>query len=224
MLSTQIRRHVFVDVCTQHDYLSPAGGKPCARLPELRRHLKQIMAFARWAHVGTLSCLESQRPKDAAGRQQGAQCILGTNGHRKSNLTLLPNHIVVPTDNSPCVSLELLKNHQQAILQKFSTDPFANPKLDRLLTELPVDRFVLFGAGLETTIRTLALGLLMRQRDVTVIGDACGTWDVERGDMTLRQLAAKNCEIVSARDFVRAELSSSKQFRGARIRRSRVVA
>lgn len=224
MLSTALRRHVFVDVCTQFDYLSPAGGKPCAGLPQLRRHLKQMMAFARWAHIRTLSCLESQRPVDVAGRQEPAQCILGTTGHRKAHFTLLPNHVVVPTDNSPCISLDILKEHQQAILQKVSHDPFANPKLDRLLTELPVERFILFGIGLETTIRTLALGLLMRQRDVTVIGDACGTWDNDRGEMTLRQLAAKNCEIVSARDFIRGQLANSKQFRSARIRRSRIVA
>lgn len=183
-----------------------------------------MMAFARWAHVRTLSCLESQRAVDCAGRREQAECVLGTTGHRKAHFTLLPDHVVVPTDNSPCISLDLLKEHQQAVLQKVSHDPFANPKMDRLLTELPVDRFVLFGVGLETTIRTLALGLLMRQRDVTVIGDACGTWDTDRGEMTLRQLAAKNCEIVSARDYIRGELATRKQFRTARIRRSRVVA
>jgi nicotinamidase-related amidase len=221
---TALRRKVFVDVCTQFDYLSPQGGRPCEALPQLRRHLKQMMAFARWAHIHTLSCLETQRPKDVAGRQSQVECILGTAGFRKPHFTLLPNHIVIPTDNSPCISLDIFRQHQQAILQKVSEDPFANPKFDRLLTELPVGGFVLFGVGLETTLRTLALGLLMRQREVTVISDACGTWDLDRGDMTLRQLAAKNCRILSARDFIRSELAQGKRFRSARLRRSRFVA
>jgi nicotinamidase-related amidase len=97
---------------------------------------------------------------------------------------------------------------QQLIFIKTHRDPFTNPKLDRLLTEMPAERFVLFGAGLECSLRLLALGLLLRGRRVAVAHDACGYWHTEEADMTLRQLAAKGCEIIATRQLIEQSLST----------------
>jgi len=103
------------------------------------------------------------------------------------------------------VSLELLHHYQQAILIKEHRDPFTNPKLDRLLTELPVRRFMIFGVSLESSIRLLVLGLLLRHRSVCLVSDACGFWNPSEADMTLRQLRAKGCHMLTARELIDAQ-------------------
>lgn len=213
---------IFVDVCTQRDYLASDGAHPSLNAGEVRTNLKRLMALARWAHVPTLSCVDARRPQDVRGLHH-AECVLGTPGQRKLAFTVLPDHVLVDSDNCLCVSLDLLHDHQQAILIKEHRDPFTNPKFDRLLTELPGGRFVVFGVSLETTIRLLALGLLLRQRGVTLVHDACGWWDPEEADMTVRQLAAKGCEVTTTRALIDTTLSHMR-LPSRMLRRRRSVA
>lgn len=215
---------LFVDVCTQRDYLHPDGLRPSHNLLPLRRNLKRMMAYARWLKIPTLSCVESRRAKDVLGTAC-SDCILGTSGQRKPTYTLMPSRVVIDTDNTPSVGLDLFEQQQQAILIKSHRDPFANPKFDRLLTELPVERYVLFGVALEESIRLLALGLLLRNRDVTIVADACGYWSAEDADMALRQLSAKNTRIVTTRQYLEAAITAGVRRPAAqRERTSRHVA
>ncbi len=197
------RADVFVDVCTQRDYLTHTGAQPTQNADRILPNLKHLMAFARWAGIPLLSCVDARRPGDVRGLPQ-SYCVLGTPGQQKLPFTLLPDRVLVESDNCLCVSLDLLQQHQQAILAKEHRDPFTNPKLDRLLTELPIRRFVVFGVSLETSIRLLSLGLLLRNRRVAVVWDACAWWNAEDGDMALRQMAAKGCEILTTRQLVDA--------------------
>lgn len=205
MRSAQMQ-DVFVDVCSQRDYLCVGGAMTCANAARVAPNLKRLMAFARWAHVPTLSCVDARRPNDVRGVYR-ASCVQGSPGQRKLTCTLLPDRVWVDSDNCLCVSLDLLNQHQQAIFTKDHRDPFTNPKLDRLLTEVPARRFVLFGALLEECVRLLALGLLLRHRQVTVVQDACAWQDAEAGDMTLRQLSAKGCEMVATSQLIAACLA-----------------
>lgn len=214
---------VFVDVCTQHDYLWPDGARPVLNAADIRPRLKHLMALARWARIPTLSCVDACRPDEVRGLPRPA-CVLGTAGQRKLPCTLLPDHVVVNCDNCLCVSLELLEQHQQAIFPKHHRDPFTNPKLDRLLTEMPGRRFVLFGVSLEATIRLLALGLMLRHRRVTVVTDACGWWDPEEGAMTLRQLAAKGCRLATTTELIEAAFGQYRRNGRQRLLRRRSVA
>ncbi len=213
---------VFVDMCTQRDYLTPMGAQPTLNVQQVLPNLKRLMAFARWAGVPTLSCVDARRPGDVRGLPR-AQCVLGTPGQQKLPCTLLPNRVLIESDNCLCVSLDVLRQHQQAILAKEHRDPFTNPKLDRLLTELPIRRFVIFGVALETSIRLLGLGLLLRSRRVAVVWDACGWWNAGDGDMALRQLVAKGCELVSTRDLVDSTMGAYRRNGHHRYRRRSVA-
>lgn len=210
---------VFVDLCTQRDYLASDGARPAANAPQVRANLKRLMALARWAKVPTLSCVDARRPQDVRGLGRAA-CVVGTSGQRKLACSLLPRRVLVDSDNCLCVSLEILQKYQQAILCKEHRDPFTNPKFDRLLTEMPSQRFVVFGVGLETTVRLLTLGLMLRHRNVALVHDACGWWDQEEGDMTLRQLNAKGCELLSTNELIKSTLVQHKPVRAALRRRS----
>ncbi len=214
---------VFVDVATQRDYLDPSGACRVLNASRITPNIKHLMAYARWAKIPTISCVEARRPADVRGLPS-RECVVGTLGQRKLSCTLLPQRKFIDSDNCLCVALDVLKRHQQVILVKESRDPFSNPKLDRLLTEMPARRFVLFGVGLETSIRLLALGSLLRHRQVAVVRDACGWWNEEDGDMALRQLAAKGCDVVRTHELVQTGLASTRRKGHYRRYRSRSVA
>lgn len=213
---------VYVDVCTQRDYLVAHGARPSVNATQIVPPLKQLMAYARWASIPTLSCVDVRRPDEVRG-VSNPDCVLGTPGQEKVRFSLLPHRVVVESDNRLCVPLDLLTRYQQAILSKRHRDPFTNPKFDRLLTEMPSRRFVVFGISLEISIRLLVLGLLLRRRRVAVIADACGCWNITDAEMALRQLHAKGCEILTVDGLVRTSLERHRAWNG-RPRHGRSVA
>jgi nicotinamidase-related amidase len=217
------RADVFVDVCTQRDYLATGGAAVIANAHPVVSNLKHLMAFARWARVPTVSCVETQRLSDVRGLPRPC-CVVGAPGQQKLSCTLLPERVLVDSDNCLCISLDIFQEHQQAILAKEHRDPFTNPKLDRLMTELPVRRFVVFGVALESTIRLLSLGLLLRHRRVAVVYDACGWWNREDGEMALRQLAAKGCELLTAQQLIESTVHQYRRNGQGRALRRRSVA
>lgn len=209
---------VLVDVCTQRDFLATDGANPCCNASDVRGNVKRLMALARWAHLPAISCVDARRACEARGLPR-PDCVVGTLGQRKLSATLLPSRVHVDCDNFLCVPLDLLEHYQQVILVKHHRDPFTNPKLDRLLTEIPAKRFVVFGAGLETSIRLLVLGLLLRGRRVALVSDACGWWSPDEGDMTFRQLSAKSCELLTTAQLIDETLATQRRV-AVRLRRS----
>lgn len=216
------RVDVFVDMCTQRDYLAPGGARPTLNADQVVRNLKHLMACARWANIPTLSCVDVRRPMDVRGLPTPS-CVLGTPGQEKLTCTLLPNRVQIESDNCLCVALDVLQRYQQAILTKEHRDPFTNPKFDRLLTEMPARRFIIFGVALETAVRLVSLGLLLRHRRVAVVQDACAWWSAEDGEMALRQLAAKGCELVTTAQVVEATVALHKRNGQARYWRRSVA-
>ena len=214
---------VFVDVCVQREYITRNGQVPCHNANQVALCAKHLMAFARLAKIPVLSCVDVHR-----GNRIGPEYVsVGAKAapqDRKAAFTLLPQYTVVESDNSLSVSLALLQQYQQAIFTKIHRDPFTNPKLDRMLTEMPARRFVAFGIPLETSLRILVLGLLRRKRRVTLLTDACGYWNRQEADMVLRQLGVKGCKLVTSTEYLRGALAPVARRLGIRIRPSRSVA
>lgn len=196
---------VFVDVCTQLDYLADDGARRMNNAVDVLPALRRLMAVARWEKLPTISCIDARSPDEVRGVQNPA-CVVGSRGQAKLPCTLLPARSVVESDNCLCIPLDLLDRHQQIIFVKRHRDPFTNPKLDRILTEMLARRFVVFGLPLETSVRLMVLGLLLRSRRVALVRDACGFWNEPEADMTLRQLEAKGCEILDSDSYTRHTL------------------
>jgi nicotinamidase-related amidase len=214
---------VFVDVCVQREYLTRNGQVPCHNADRIAINAKHLMAFARLAKLPVLSCVDVHR-----GNRIGPEFVSVVSRaaphEQKAAFTLLPHYTVVESDNSLAVSLELLKHYQQAIFTKIHRDPFTNPKLDRLLTEMPARRFIVFGISLEASLRILVLGLIRRKRRVTLLTDACGYWNRQEADMVLRQLGVKGCQLVTCGEYLRNALLPLAHRLGIHIRSSRSVA
>jgi Isochorismatase family len=209
---------VFVGLAVQREYLD-GGIQPCANSAALPRAVRQLMVLSRWSGQRMLSCVDVHRPHDIGdgfvglGFDDAAPCS------KMPSYCLLPKRTVVQSDNCLCVPLDLLEKHQQAVFVKVHKDPFTNPKLERLFTELPARRFVVFGAPLESSVRLLVLGLLRRSRRVLIVEDACGYFRQSEAAMTLRQLHVKGAEISSADTYVRDAVARLSQ-RPRRRRRS----
>src|SRR5262249_51982843 len=146
-------------------------------------------------------------PADAAARE------------KMLPFTRLQSYSVVESDNCLCMALDILQHVQQAIFTKVQWDPFTNPKLDRLFTEMPARRFVVFGVPLESSVRLLALGLLRRCRRVAVVTDACGYYNESEGNMVLRQLGVKGCELLTADAYLQNRLAEMSRGDRVRLRR-----
>jgi nicotinamidase-related amidase len=217
------KQDVFVDVCVQREYLTRNGTPACTNADLIINNSKHLMAYARLAKIPVISCVDVDR-----GNRIGSEFVSivsrAAPEDRKTAFTLLPHRILIESDNSLSVPLDLLQHYQQAIFTKIHRDPFTNPKLDRMLTEMPARRFIVFGIPLEQSLRILVLGLLRRKRRVTLLTDTCGYWNVQEADMVLRQLSTKGCELSTARAFLaHGLLRLARQF-GIRLRPSRSVA
>ena len=90
---------------------------------------------------------------------------------------------------------EMLEQCDQVILHKRCFDPFEEPRADRLFTESVADEFILIGALTEGAIRATALGLLHREKVVTVLVDAIGSYNEKAAKLALRHMRAKGARL-----------------------------
>jgi len=95
----------------------------------------------------------------------------------------------------------LLREYRQIVLHKRCLDPFDEPRIDRLLSEIRANEFVLIGACAEGAIEAAALGLLQRGKRVTVIVDAVGALDKQKAKHAFRKIAAKGARLIETRKF-----------------------
>jgi len=217
-------RDVFVELCLQSEYVGDGRPAPgCINAGRVVRSAKRLMALARMLGTPILSCVDMAHPS-----QMGRDIVdVRRNGNplaHKLPFSLLPRHVLVESDNCLGVALDVLERYQQAVFTKVHRDPFTNPKLDRLLTEMPARRFIVFGLPLESSVRMLALGLLRRNRNVAIVRDACGAWSEQEAEMALRQLGVKGCELLDCHAYVHQRLADRSQRRPGRARRGRSVA
>ena len=197
---------VLVDLNTQHDFLDPAAICRVRNGEELIPAVRRIIAWAKWNHVPVISSMDCHR--DGEGTHDGfpRHCIDGTSGQCKIPWTLFGTHVRIEGDCTLALPLDLFSEHQQVIFRKRTHDLFGNPKADRFLTQLRTEEFVLFGVGLEFSIEALALGLVARNRNVTVVVDCCGFWSNSEADLALRRMHAKGVDLVAVEQLLHRRL------------------
>lgn len=198
---------VVVDLSTQIDFCDPQGADPVANLDEAIPAWRSMIAWAKRNLTPVISSLESHRPREANGNGRSNTCCDGSIGQHKIEFTIFRRSINIEVDNTLWCPLDLYRKHQQIVFRKRSEDLFENPKADRFLTQLSVREFILFGVGLETSIRTLALGLAARRKRVSVVIDACGYWNRGRAELAERQMLAKGVNIITIAELRRRKLN-----------------
>ncbi len=194
------RSRILIDVNTQKDFFL-ADGSVCIRNHRrVLAHIRRMIAWARRNNIPVISTCEVYSNNNNGGN--GANyCLDGTDGQKKITYTLLNNRISFPADNSADLSRDVLRQYRQVILHKRCFDPFDEPRIDRLLSELRAKEFVLIGASAEGAVAAMALGLLLRGKRVTVITDAVGSHDKNDSKMAFRKMKAKGARLVETKRF-----------------------
>ena len=208
---------VLVDVNTQIDFCDERGASPVRNIPELIPALRRIVAWAKRNCVPVVSSLESHRPLELSDSGTPICCVDGSNGQHKLPFTVFPARTNIEVDNTFAVPFDLFKKYQQAIFRKRSSDLLLNPKADRLLTQLLVREYLLFGTGLEGSVKSIALALMARSKAVAIVVDACGYWDPNMAELALRQLSAKGARLVRVDELLGRRLPRPLRYPGRRL-------
>lgn len=192
---------VAIDLNTQVDFCDARGAFPIANLRQILPALKAAMAWIEAHGVPVVSSLDSHRRWEIERECVPVHCIDGTPGQRKLGFTLMPSHKLIEGDNTLWAPIDIFDSFRQVIFRKRTRDFFANPKADRFLTQLPALEYIVFGVGLENSVKNIVLGLLARNRRVSVIPEACGYWHKAEADLALRQVEAKGAALLTLADL-----------------------
>jgi len=191
------RRQILIDVDTQKDFFL-AGGKACIRNHRrVLAHIRRMMAWARSRKIPIISTAEVY--PDNNGENPAGYCIDGTDGQKKLRYTLMDNRVSFPADGSTDLPRDMLRRYKQVILHKRCIDPFEEPRIDRLLSEVRANEFILVGASAEGAIQATALGLLQRGKKVIIVADAVGSHNKRQAKLALRKMEAKGARLIETR-------------------------
>jgi len=192
------RKQILIDVNTQRDFLL-AGGKACIRNHRrVLAHIRRVMAWARHKNIPIISICEVY-PNNNNGNGAFDYCVDGTEGQKKIRYTLRTNRASFAADGSTDLPSDVLRRYKQIILHKRCVDPFDEPRIDRLLSEVLANEFILIGAGAEDAVKATALGLLQRRKKVSVVVDAVGSHHKKDAKLALRKMGAKGARLIETR-------------------------
>jgi len=128
--------------------------------------------------------------------------IAGGLSLKKINCTLHNKHISFDATDYADLPGRILEQYDQVTLHKRCFDPFEEPRADRILTESEADEFILIGAPTEGAVRATALGLLHRQKKVTVLVNATGSLNIASGKVALLHMRAKGARLTNTKTFL----------------------
>ena len=192
------RWHLLIDVDTQRDFLLPTGRACVRNQAEVLANIRRVIAWARLENVSVISTAEVYPNNN--GCSEMSYCLDGTDGQKKISCTLLNNRVSFPADNKNSLPADLLLAYRQVILHKRCIDPFDEPRIERLLSEIEVDEFILIGPCTEFSVRATAMGLLHRGKKVRVIVDALGSQNTKEAKLALRKMQAKGAKLAMTKN------------------------
>jgi len=193
------RRRILVDIDTQRDFLLSDGAACVRNHRRVLANIRRILAWARGRNICVISTAQIYPKNNGSNRYH--YCIDGTEGQKKIRYTLRQNRTSFVADGSTDLPKDILRVYDQVIFNKRCLDPFNEPRVDRLLSEVRADEFILIGAMTEGAVKATALGLLQRGKRVTVITDATGSRDKNQAQLALRQMQAKGARLVEAKSL-----------------------
>lgn len=216
-----MKRRVFVDVDTQHDFCDPSGalfvqGSPCDAFRALVEHARATSAPL----VGSLDSHAFDAWEFASSGRVGPageaprfpdHCVKGTAGWLKVPGTLPPRFRIVPratVELEPLVG-ELARGDSHAVyfekeVYSLFENPMAGPFVDALVRALGGDvSFYVFGVATDYCVRAAGLGLAERGLETWLVSDAVAAVTAEGGARARAELAARGVREVSLADVLK---------------------
>lgn len=193
------RKWILVDINTQKDFFLGWGSTCIRNHRRVLANVRRIMAWARHNDIRVISTCEVY-PNNNGGSEIG-YCIDGTDGQKKIRYTMLSNRANFPADGSTDLPTDILRRHRQIVLHKRCVDPFDEPRIERLLSEVRGDNFVIIGASVEGAVKATALGLLQRGKKVSIVIDAVGSLNKQESNLALRKMKAKGAKLIETKSL-----------------------
>lgn len=194
------RRRILVDVDTQnHFFLNDSP----LHVDDHLSVLDNIQKVFKWAHherVPIISTVQVNNGCAVCARSFSLDAF----SVQKCTGTLCRRRLLLEARDSTDLPAKVVEHHDQVILQKRSFDPFAEPRSDRLFTELQADEFIIIGAPAEGAVKATALGLLARGKHVTLVADATGSFSPSLGRKARQRLKAKGVRLTDTDALVSA--------------------
>ncbi|MHC4464031.1 MAG: cysteine hydrolase family protein [Planctomycetota bacterium] len=191
------RRHVLVDINTQRDFFLAEGNACIRNHRRVLGRIRRVMAWARHRGIPIISICEVHPNHN--GENEADYCIDGTDGQKKIPYTLVNNRVSFAADDHTDLPTDLLQRYRQIIFHKRCADPFDEPRIDRLLSEMRADEFIIIGACTEGAVKATALGLLQRGKRVRVVVDASGLHNKKDAKLALRKMEAKGAKLIETK-------------------------
>lgn len=192
------RKRIVVDIDTQR-YFFLNNGKICVHNHhQVLANIRRVMAWTRMKKIQMISTVQVYTDRN----RYSNSLIANNGGQKKIDYTLRKRHASFDATDSTDLSPRILEEYEQVILLKRCFDPFREPRVDRILSELEADEFILIGAPTEGAVKATALGLLNRRKNVTVLTDAVGSYDRVAGEVTLRLLWERGAKLIDIRTFL----------------------
>jgi nicotinamidase/pyrazinamidase len=186
----------FMDIDTQRDFMLPEGRLYVPGAERIIPKLRRLFDFARKNEITILSSADAHTAKDPEFQDFPPHCVQGSEGQRKLDETLLARPIIfqnAPIDRN---LLDVIRRHQQIIVEKQTLDIFDNPITERLLRVLP-HRAIVFGVTTEYCVKMACLGLRLRGVQTVVISDAVSALAPKTEKPALEEMRKEGVEFIS---------------------------
>ena len=191
------RKRILVDIGTQKDIFLAQGAACIRNHRRVLANVRRMVAWARRRSVSVISICHIH--PDNNGQSAHKYCIEGTEGQKKIGYTLLSNRASFSADGTTDLPLDVLRQYKQIILHERCIDPFNEPRIERLLTDIRANEFILIGASAEGAVMATALGLLQRGKRVSVVVDAIGTHNKSDAQLAFRKIKAKGAKLIETK-------------------------
>lgn len=186
----------FMDIDTQRDFMLPKGKLYVAGAERIIPKLRRLFDLARKNEITILSSMDAHTDEDAEFQDFPPHCVRGSEGQRKLDETLLPRPLILqnrPIDrNLP----DVVRKHQQIIVEKQTLDIFDNPVTERLLRVLP-HRAIVFGVATEYCVKMACMGLRQRGVQTAVISDAIRSIAPKAEKEALEEMRMEGVEFIT---------------------------
>jgi nicotinamidase/pyrazinamidase len=177
---------VFFDVDSQLDFLYPAGSLFVPGAERIVPVISHLNRHAARHGIPVISTADAHTENDVEFRSWPHHCVAGTWGQRKPELTLLEKRVCVSNREGELA----IDSAQQIIVEKQTVDVFATSNIQRILSRLAADRYVVYGVVTEICVLCAARGLLKSGKQVMVVTDAIQSLSPEASDKALQEIVS----------------------------------
>jgi nicotinamidase-related amidase len=111
---------------------------------------------------------------------------------------------------------DIFERHRQVVVEMRFTDIFSHGRIERLLTELDAETFVVCGAGSARGIVEAVIGLRHRRFEVVLAADAILDLDDPGAEFAWLRMVAKGAVPLSTKEIVTAPCPEGRSARRLR--------